>query len=220
MNDRWKRFHHHGKNIWHFIWEEDSLWSWLAYIIIALLVILYIVYPLLGYLLGTSFPIVAVISESMDHGLHTGALCGQGFDEFHESFDNYWNICGGWYDQRNISKEEFSEFPFRDGFRKGDIIVLWKATTKNVNVGDILVFKGSKQYPVIHRVVLTWQEDEHYYFQTKGDHNRNSMTGPFGETQIEEKRFVGKGVIRIPYLGWLKIIFVDAVKPLGINIQR
>ena len=219
-----KKWHHHvkhhAKRVWHFFWHEDSIPSWIANLVVAFLLIRYIVYPVLGIILGTSFPIVAVVSESMEHGLHEGVLCGQQLPDFHESFDNYWLICGSWYENRNITKEQFLQYPFKNGFDKGDVIILWRANRRNIEKGDILVFQGDKPQPIIHRLVDFWQEGEQYYYHTKGDHNSQSFTGTIGETKISEKRIYGQGILRIPYLGWVKILFVDMVKPLGINIVR
>ena len=211
---------HHGKKAWHFFWHDDSVSSWIANIIVAFLIIRYIVYPLLGAILGTGYPIVAVVSGSMEHGLYNGILCGKALPDLKESFQNYWGVCGSWYQANNISAQEFQHFPFKDGFNKGDVIILWRADPQNIKVGNILVFQGNRPQPIIHRVVRSWQEETHFFVQTKGDHNSNSIQGPAGETKIGQERMLGKGVIRIPYLGWVKILFVDAVKPLGINIQR
>lgn len=210
----------HSRKVWKFFWEDDSVWSWIANIIVAFLVIRFVIYPVLGLLLGTSFPIVAVISESMEHGTHDEIICGQKFAEFPESFDNYWQVCGQWYESNGITKEEFKKFPFRDGFRKGDVIILWRASSDNLEVGDVLVFQGGRVQPIIHRVVKVWQEENNYFYQTKGDHNSQSIGGSLGEDKISEDRIFGKGLIKIPYLGWAKILFVDAVKPLGIVIER
>ncbi len=220
MRERLRKVHHHSKRAWHFFWSEDSVWSWVANIVVAFLLIRFVVYPLLGIILGTGYPIVAVVSESMEHGLDKGIICGQAFDDLALSFDNYWTICGTWYEDRNITKEQFMNFPFKNGFDKGDVVVLWRANSHNLEVGDILIFQGSKPQPIIHRVVKIWQEEGKTYYQTKGDHNSDTLTGTMGETKIGEERILGKGLVRIPYLGWLKILFVDAVKPLGINIVR
>lgn len=218
--DKWGKVKHHGKNAWRFFWKDDSIWSWLANIIVAFLVIRYLVYPFLGIVLGTGFPIVAVVSESMEHGVDGGVLCGQNINQFQDSFDNYWEVCGSWYEERGISKEEFMTYPFRDGFDKGDVIILSKASRDTIEKGDILVFQGSKPQPIIHRVVKVWEEDDQQFYQTKGDHNSDSIQGSLGETKISEERLLGKGLVKLPYLGWLKILFVDAVKPLGWNIER
>ncbi|MEK6900453.1 MAG: signal peptidase I [Nanoarchaeota archaeon] len=217
MGISWKE---HANKFWRFIWHDESVSSLLANIVIAFLIIRFIFYPLLGVVLGTSFPIVAVVSESMEHGLHQGQLCGQSFVEYRESFDNYWKICGSWYTQVGISDEQFKKFTLSDGFNKGDVILLWRADKDNIQVGDVLIFQGTKPQPIIHRVVKIWQEDSKYYYQTKGDHNSGSIQGDYGETSISQERIYGKGILRIPYLGWVKILFVDAVRPLGINIQR
>ena len=210
----------HLKKTWNFFWNDDSIWSWIANIIVAFLVIRFIVYPVLGLLLGTSFPIVAVISESMEHGTHNDIICGSKHVEFPESFDAYWSVCGQWYESNGITKEEFKKFPFKNGFRKGDVIILWRAHKDNIELGDVLIFQGSKPQPLIHRVVKVWEEDSQMYYQTKGDHNSASISGSLGEEKISEDRIYGQGIIRVPYLGWMKILFVDAVRPLGIRIER
>ena len=55
------------KKTWKFIWEDDSFLSWLVNIVIAFVLVKFIIYPLLGLLLGTGFPVVAVVSCSMEH---------------------------------------------------------------------------------------------------------------------------------------------------------
>ncbi len=220
MKKHWERTCFLCKKFWQFFWKDDSIWSWIVNIIVAFLLIRFVVYPVLGVVLGTGFPIVAVVSESMEHGIHNQIICGQKFEEFHDSLDNYWNTCGAWYEDNGITKQQFSSFPFVNGFDKGDVIILYKANRETIEIGDILVFQGTKPQPIIHRVVKIWEENGQFFYQTKGDHNSDSIQGTFGETKIDESRLLGKGILRIPYLGWLKILFVDAVKPLGIDIQR
>jgi signal peptidase I len=202
------------KKIWKFIWDDDSVWSWIVNLVIAFLLIRFIIYPLLAITLGTQFPIVAVVSESMEHGVHNDIICGQSFPEFRDSFDNYWDVCGSWYENRGISKDEFRSFPFKNGFDKGDVIVLWRPT--NIKVGDVLVFRANKAQPIIHRVVNISDG----FYQTKGDHNSRSISSGLEETKISEDRIYGKGLVRVPYLGWMKILFVEVVRPLGIIIER
>ncbi len=220
MKDKIRKLHHHCKKAWHFFWHDDSLTSWMINIGIAFLVIYFIVYPMLGLLLGTSFPIVAVLSESMEHGLHGGRLCDKDVPEFKESFDNYWEICGSWYEERGITKEQFRDFPLSQGFNKGDVIILWRAEPENLKLGDVLIFNGNKQQPIIHRIVKIWEEEGKVYYQTKGDHNSVSIGRGISENKIEEERIFGKGVIRLPYFGWVKILFVDFASLFGIEITR
>jgi|TARA_Y100000034_G_C6893287_1_gene411374 signal peptidase I len=178
------------KKIWNFIWKEDSVWSWIVSLILAFIIVKFIIYPLIGLVLGTGFPIVAVVSESMEHD-------GMNFDE-------WWDSKGEWYEERDISKEEFFSFKFKNGFNKGDVMVLIGKESKDINIGDVVVFKSNLEYPVIHRVVEKELEDGDYYFQTKGDNNEASSNS---EMKISEDRIIGKAVVRLPLLGWIKIWF-------------
>ena len=184
------------KKAWNFLWHSDSLASWIVSFIVAFILVKFVIYAGIGVLLGTSYPIVAVVSGSMEHE-------GLGFDA-------WWEENGEWYESREISKEEFSDYKFRNGFNKGDIMILVGEEAKDINNGDILVFEANSKHPVIHRVVKTWIEGDDYYFQTKGDNNPESYPS-LGETEISEDKFIGKAVVRIPYLGWVKIIFAELI---------
>ena len=188
------------KRLWHFIWEDNSIWSWIANIALAFILIKYIVYPGLGFLLSTSHPVVAVVSESMQH---------------EGNFDAWWQRASKWYIDNSIEKEGFRDFPFKNGFNKGDIMVLKGKYPENIEIGDIIVFWSAKRDPIIHRVINKWQENNIYYFQTKGD---NYKTNPVSisnmlldETRISQEQIVGNAVLRIPLLGYIKIEFVDII---------
>ena len=58
LKTKWSKF-------WYFIWEDDSVWSWIVNIGLAFLLIKFIVYPGLGLILATDFPVVAVVSGSI-----------------------------------------------------------------------------------------------------------------------------------------------------------
>lgn len=188
--------------IWHFIWDEDSVWSWVINVVLAFAVIKWLLYPALGLLLGTTVPIVAVVSGSMEH---TGNL------------EAYWNnpICcdekcmfkgipGEYYKDVNISREDFRRFDFANGFNKGDIMILTGADT--VEQGEVLVYLTSKPDPIIHRVIDIQTQNSNNIFKTKGDNNCES--GDF-EQAIPSANVLGKAAWRIPFLGWVKIFAVD-----------
>jgi len=213
------------KKTWNFIWNDDSIYSWLVNIVLAFVIIKFMIYPFLGLVLGTTHPIVAVVSESMDHDVTkeyktdyilsltestkvkrtwTGnyVLCGNEFEKKERiNFDSFWDYCGDWYSRYNISKEDFKDFKMSNGFSKGDIIVL--NSKKNAEVGDIIVF-WSKGIPIIHRIVNI--EDGMY--TTKGDHNQASLVD---EVNISEDRVIGKAFFKIPYIGYVKIWFSDLI---------
>ena len=214
-----KNWKYYLKKGWNFIWNDDSIWSWVVNLILAFLIIRYLIYPFLGIVLGTSYPIVAVVSESMEHKLSNGVICGKSFQDFEKSFDSYWLACGSWYEKKGISKEEFKQYPFKNGFNKGDIIVLWRADKENLEVGDVLIFQANKPQPIIHRIVRIYEEGGQLFYQTKGDHNEDSSTS-INELNIGEERIIGQGVLKIPYLGWLKILFVDLLGLFGVQVSR
>ena len=203
--------------IWYFIWEDNSIWSWIVNIILAFIIIKFLVYPGLGLVLGsTSHPVVAVVSGSMEHKIARNSfesqlkLCNTTYTQKHHiDYDEWWQTCGYFYDDYNITKNKFLEFPFKNGFNKGDIMVLYGSDPKDVKIGDVIVYQGDMPDPIIHRVVKKWQDEEGWHFQTKGDHNQGSN---YNEEDIKKDKLIGKAIFRIPYLGWIKIIFVEFLK--------
>jgi signal peptidase I len=206
--------------IWYFIWHDDSILSWIVNVIVAFLLIKFIVYPGLGLIMGTNYPVVAVVSGSMYHGLeHKGNvydICGNAYTkkEFRPNFEDWWDNCGSWYvENNNITKDEFKNFPLRNGFAKGDIIVLRGA--KDIEIGDIIVFDANQNYPIIHRIIEISEGNGTYKYTTKGDHNPG--VGFIDQNIIQEKIY-GKAYFKVPYLGYVKILAVDLLKFIGINI--
>ena len=147
----------------------------------------------------------------------------------------WWAEGRQYHEAFNITQDDFQDFPFRNGFNKGDIMILYGVD--GVNIGDVVVFWGGKKEPIIHRVVKEWNDSGEIFFQTKGDNivtNKRSiqlyvnvfgMTVPKGtegaikvidETGIAKKDVVGKAIFRVPYLGYIKIWFIDLLTFLHI----
>jgi len=186
-----------AKKVWWFIWEDDSVLSWIVNIILAFVLIKFVIYPGLGLLLGTGFPVVAVVSSSMEHP---------------QEFDIWWQQHQEFYERFEITKEYFRSFTLKNGFNKGDIIVLVGKDPQEIRIGDIIVFSSIiRSDPIIHRIIKISQDEQGYYFQTKGDNNAASM--PF-ESHITEDKVIGKAVFRVPLLGYVKIIFMDLLELL------
>lgn len=220
-----------------FLAKDDDMLSWLANLAIAFVVIKFILYPLLGMLFGASLPVVAVVSSSMDHDALDDGICGGAVpSEYSGNFNEYWALCGSWYEQRNITKEAFSSYPFKNGFDKGDIMVIVGPQRSAIKQGDVIVFEAREQYPVIHRVITTGS-----VYSTKGDHNaaqiqehvivscvegspspcypgRRVAPGTPGsisvldETTVAKESVIGKAVLRIPWLGYVKIWFTSLIQ--------
>jgi hypothetical protein len=151
------------------------------------------VYPGLGLLLSTSHPVVAVVSESMEHN--------------EMKFDDWWDKNNNWYVDNGINLDQFEKFSLKNGFNKGDIMILAGKDAENIAIGDVIVFRSNRKDPIIHRVV---KKTESGNLQTKGDNNKDSIKNSLlDETDISEDRIIGKAVLKIPYLGYIKIGFVE-----------
>lgn len=216
-----------AKKIWNWIWNSDSIWSWLVALALIFLIVKFIFFPTLSLIFGTSLPLAGVESSSMDHQivkdnseiftLCEGVYSKQEKKEIgHINFDEYWKICGNWYiDNKHITKPIFEKFTMKNGFRKGDIIIVWGRFIPKI--GDIIIFKPNPDSkaprPIIHRIVSI---DENKIIQTKGDHNKEQLTSSNNfyntdETNIKEEQIIGKAIFKIPYLGWIKIWFTDLI---------
>jgi signal peptidase I len=223
---------------------------WVLSVLLAFLIIKFLVFPTLGLLFGSELPLVAVMSGSMEHDPNSdGLVCGRvAPPSYRGSLDDFWSLCGEWYESRGIIREQWDEFPLRRGFDKGDIMLLVGPTRGTVERGDIIVFHSREAHPIIHRVIERSTTPEGVLFQTKGDHNpdqivvyvvadslgrvspchsggvpvpcaagspvRRDVPGAFAvldEMAVSEDALIGRAVLRIPWLGWIKIGFSEAV---------
>lgn len=192
------------KRFWHFLWEEDSVASWIANIVIAFVLIKFIVYPGIGFVFGTTHPIVAVVSGSMEHR-------GLGVERWWEGGE-----CNGFnpkppkeqYTEYGITLTDWKDYRFRNGFDTGDLMIL--LGDGSPKVGDTVVFFDPYGQPIIHRVVKILDNGN---LRTKGDNNCGNL--PF-EEDISKDRLVGKAYLRIPLLGWVKIGFLKILDIFGI----
>ena len=91
-------------------------------------------------------------------------------------------------------------------------MILYGKKPNKIEIGEVIVFRSRRPDPIIHRVVRKWEIMGNYYFQTKGDHNIDSiMSVGLDEMNIAEEQYLGKAVIRIPLLGYIKIWFVELI---------
>ena len=171
---------------WKFL-KKDTWQSWLVSLILAFVLIKWVFFPLLSLSLGTSLPLVVVESCSMYHS--TG-------------YDDWWQRNAIWYEREGIKKSDFRDFPFKNGLNKGDIIVVTGYGLKEK--GDVIIFNAGQRFPLIHRLVF---DDP---FGTKGDNNNIQL--PIEEV-IPEEQILGRAVLKVPALGWLKLVFFEGTKP-------
>jgi len=162
-------------------------------IVLAFVLIKFLVYPGLALVLATSNPVVAVVSESMEHNAQ---------------FDDWWEAKANFYEKFNITKTDFENFRFKNGFNKGDLMILKGVDPSTLSIGNTVVFRGVGKEPVIHRLVSKKQLNGNYLISTKGDSNDNQLAY---EKDIPPEQLIGKAVVRIPVLGYVKIIVTDAI---------
>ncbi|MEM2954940.1 MAG: signal peptidase I [Candidatus Nanoarchaeia archaeon] len=180
------------KKIWHFLWESDSILSWLIDLILIFLIVKFIVFPLFSLILATPLPFVIIESGSMHH---------------EGSFDSWFLLHGSWYLENNITIQEIKTWPWSNGLDKGDIIIVKGLKDYNYKKGDVIVFQISQQRtPIIHRIVDIKTEDNETLFSTKGDHNDGQW--PY-ELTIKKEQIIGKATARIAKIGWIKLAFVE-----------
>lgn len=172
------------KRFWNFL-KEDSWQSMIVSLILAFVIIKWVFFPVLSLFTGSGMPLVIVESCSMHHSRSLSTILN----------DSY-------YDEFNIDSSYASKFPFKNGLEKGDIIFVVNA--KNAKLGDIIIFNAGQQYPIIHRIVALDGS-----VTTKGDNNPGLLPV---ERNVSKDKLVGKALFRIPYLGWVKLIFYEPFK--------
>ena len=185
------------KSFWKWLWNSDSIWSWVVFFILAFILIRVVFFSLASFATGSTLRFVVIESCSMNHPGFLG------------DFEDWWQDYGIWYEERNITKEQFQGFKYNTGMKMGDIIVVSKRS--EINIGDVAIFQTNKEAvskrPIIHRVIGLEP------LATKGDYNSKQLTltnnaYKIDETGITQEQVIGKAVFKIPRLGWVKLIFV------------
>lgn len=170
------------KRIYNFIFHEESLSSYIVFIILSFLFLKFIFYPIFLYVLNIN-DIVSVLSGSMQH--EKGV---------------YENTFYNWLKMNNFSESEFLNWPFQQGLNIGDAVLVKKVSRDEIKVGDVIVFKNPVSgEPIIHRVVKIEKIEGEVYFTTKGDANPLSMSF---EQNISFSNIKGKAIFKIPYIGY------------------
>lgn len=175
-----------AKRFWRFL-KADSWQSWVVSLVLMYVFIRFLFFPFLAFVFASPLPLVVVESCSMYH---------------EQSYDGWWAQNALWYEtEHEITGSDFAQFPFRNGLNKGDIVFI--SGRGGYDVGDIIVFQSTYTYPLIHRMVSLDP------LATKGDHNPGHLSE---ELDIASEAVMGKAVLRIPGVGWLKLIFFEGFK--------
>lgn len=189
------------KKFWYFLWKDDSLAGWAFSLIFIFVFIRFIFFPLLIIITGTPLPLAIVESCSMYHN-----------DGFLSDLDSWWEDNKFKYFIFEINKTDFENFQIKNGFNKGDILFITGKDPEKLELGDIIIFNANQRNPVIHRIVNIEESNGERIFSTMGDNNPGQLSF---EENINEDQIIGKATqVRIPYLGWIKLIFFEWQKPI------
>lgn len=198
------------KKFWFIVWKDDSPKGWLISVVFIFVAIKFIFFPLLSLATGTALPLAIVESCSMHH---------QG--DIFSDYNIWWDKHESKYSPYTINKLDFQEFPMKKGFTKGDILFITRANPEKLKVGDIIIFEGGRENPIIHRIIKIEEKDGKRIFSTMGDNNNGQLEF---EKAISQEQIVGKASLRlVPYLGWVKLIFFETTRPTserGLCVER
>ena len=155
-------------------------------------------FPLLSLVSGTPLPLAIVESCSMYH---------QG--DIFSNFNAWWGRHYVKYTSLNMTESEFMNFPFHNGFDKGDILFITGVSPQNVKIGDVIIFNvNGESSPIIHRVINITVQNGTYVFSTEGDNNNGQLSfekyiiGSGSGNQV-----IGKAAFKVaPFIGWIKLI--------------
>ena len=204
------------KKVWNFIWNDNSIYSWILNVILAFVIVKFLILPGFGFVLDSEYPVVVVMSGSMEHDIESSCIpngycsnwiCGKSYSSSRSlGFDEYWYECGGPYEEIGIHKGNFYDYDYRNGFDKGALMFV--KGQDDYEVGDVIVFEAGEGAPLIHRIIKI----EEGKYTTKGDHNGGIKQN---EMEFSKSQIYGKAFLRIPYIGWIKL---GAMRLFGANV--
>ncbi len=175
------KFLRYTRKFFKWLWRGNSIGSYIAFIVFAFVLLKFIAFPLFLFTFGLN-DVVAVLSSSMHHQAGVIDLTYNdwlSFNGYNENATNLW--------------------PFQNGLDIGDVVTVHPG---EINVGDVVVYYHGRDM-IIHRVVNKTSYNNETFITTKGDANPDSMNF---EYNIPENLIVGKAGIKIPLLGWPRVL--------------
>lgn len=171
-----------------------ELRDWAIWIGLAI-ILSFVIGNILNFALGSTTPLVAVMSGSMEHDgaaqtVHYNYLLSAGF-----------------------SRQQIDSFALAGGFNKGDVLVVQGRKEAEVKVGDVVVFNApGARYPIIHRAISIVKDSAGTaYYRTKGDHNPAEDRWLIPHSELK-----GVAVFRIPLIGYIKVLPMEACTAVGL----
>ena len=199
------------RQFWEFM-NQDNWKGTITFVAFFLILIMYVIAPIIGMATGfsygesiikfglsDSFPFLRVTSNSMNFVIVES--CSMHHNEPLQEI-----VRDRIYRNQGITPEDIKSWSLRRGFTKGDII--FSIAPRNLEVGDVIIFDSERaevRHPIIHRIISIDGT-----ITTKGDNNDGLLEY---EREIRQDQVMAKSVLRIPYLGWIKLAFFDWQKP-------
>ncbi len=174
-------------------------------------VIVLIVLVVLGFWYGSQLVLNTKIPPAL--AVVSGSMCIP-----------YDGACEGWLSVNH---------PFERTLHKGDIIIIQGVDPKTLNANypnsDIIVFTDpyNSGELIVHRIIGKTEVNGVTYFSTKGDGNGNKWPNTpqsgldpwdFNDPPgVPQNLFVGKVIMRIPWIGWVAIFMQWAQQQLHLG---
>jgi alkylated DNA nucleotide flippase Atl1 len=136
----------------------------------------------LSFALSTDLPVVAVVSQSMQHD---------------SAEQTYYQWLEG---NMHYSRDYIDSWPVPTGFFVGDMPIVSGSPDSAYEVGDVIVYSvPGQKFPIIHRIIKINSDGT---YQTKGDNNLNQW--PY-ELSVTPEQIHGKVIFIVPKLGYIKV---------------
>lgn len=197
---------------------------WIAYIVFAF-VCAYLIYIILGFILGVNMPLAVVVSHSMIPNLHRGDVVvianAKNLDTTIIEIDK---------DIRNKDLKDFAEITYiknEYGLEQVESITIddVKINMDDILDNDIVVYTSNVQNKdIVHRLVVLIKANDGEFILTKGDNNKtnrlidqdcNIVNGIAKNNCLNKyptpiNKVKGKIISRIPYIGYIKLGFFNS----------
>ncbi|KAI1714181.1 peptidase s24-like domain-containing protein [Ditylenchus destructor] len=130
------------------------------------------------------------------------------YDAIQSSASLFWKALATWTGVAMPSTVVLSG-SMKPAFYRGDVLFITNDPKRELQVGDIVVFKlSNKNVPIVHRIIKLFQSGESVKFLTKGDNNRVDDTSlyPEGKRWLTREDVIGVAKGYIPYAGYVTIL--------------
>lgn len=194
---------------------------WIFYLLYSLL-LAFIIFKLLGLILGTSLPLATVVSGSMEPSFYRGdiMIIGSAKNIKTEEITINQNIKTknlSEFSKINYSMNEHGNYQARSIIIENQEIDIDKAIE---NRNSVVVYRSNLTgRDIIHRVILKINAKDGTFVLTKGDNPETNyiidqdciingnyiVNGCIHIYPIETKDLLGKKLARVPYVGHLKL---------------